>query len=125
MPAPTFWAPSADTVDSIEDGTRKMKLMIFSTMPTAAASVRPRRLAMTVISKNEIWISPSCKATGTPMRRMRPMTLFCGRSSLLCSRMPLLRRRMTPSETMTLMPWASVVPSAAPAGPMCSAPINR
>ena len=67
MPAPTFWAPSADTVDSIEDGTRKMKLMIFSTMPTAAASVRPRRLAMTVMSKNEIWISPSCKATGTPM----------------------------------------------------------
>ena len=44
-----FWAPSADTVDSMDDGTRKRKLMIFSTMPTAAASVRPRWLAMMVM----------------------------------------------------------------------------
>ena len=62
----------ADTVESMDDGTRNRKLMIFSTMPTPAASVRPRRLAMTVMNKNAIWISPSCSATGTPMRRMRP-----------------------------------------------------
>ena len=42
--------------------------MIFSTMPTAAASVRPRRLAMTVMNKNAIWISPSCSAIGPPLR---------------------------------------------------------
>ena len=42
-------APSADTVESMELGTRKRKLMIFSTMPTAAASVSPRWLAMMVM----------------------------------------------------------------------------
>ena len=30
------------TVDSIEDGTRNKKLIIFSTIPTAAASFSPR-----------------------------------------------------------------------------------
>ena len=110
-------APRADTVESMDDGTRNKKLMIFSTMPTAAASVRPRRLAMTVINKNAIWISPSCSATGTPMRKMRPMTARRGRRSLRVRAMPSRSRRMTAS--------ASVVPSAAPAGPMCSAPMNR
>lgn len=35
-------------LDSIEDGTRKNRLIIFSTMPTAAASFKPRRLAIMV-----------------------------------------------------------------------------
>ena len=46
-------APSADTVESMELGTRKRKLMIFSTMPTAAASVRPRWFAMMVMSMKD------------------------------------------------------------------------
>jgi hypothetical protein len=53
LPAPIFCAPSAETVESIDDGMRKRKPMIFSTMPTAAASVRPRRLAMIVMMTNE------------------------------------------------------------------------
>ena len=53
FPAPKFCAPSAETVESIDDGMRKRKPMIFSTMPTAAASVRPRRLAMIVMMTNE------------------------------------------------------------------------
>ena len=53
LPAPMFWAPSADTVESMELGTRKRKLMIFSTMPTAAASVRPRWFAMMVMSMKD------------------------------------------------------------------------
>ena len=75
LPAPMFWAPSADTVDSMDDGTRNRKLMIFSTMPTAAASVRPRRLAMTVMTMKAIWIRPSCMAMGTPTRNSAPMML--------------------------------------------------
>ena len=49
MPAPIFCAPSADTVESIEDGTRKRKLIIFSTIPTAAAVSSPRLFAIIVI----------------------------------------------------------------------------
>ena len=54
FPAPIFCAPNADTDDSIDDGTKNRKLMSFSTMPTAAASFRPRELAMTVITIKEI-----------------------------------------------------------------------
>ena len=54
-----FCAPMADTVESIDDRTRNRKLMSFSTMPTAAESVSPRRFAITVMRMNAIWISPS------------------------------------------------------------------
>jgi len=37
-----FCAPKAETVESIDDGIKNKKPMIFSTMPTAAASVSPR-----------------------------------------------------------------------------------
>ena len=47
-----FCAPSAETVESMEDGTKNRKLMTFSTMPTAAASVSPRWFAMTVMTMN-------------------------------------------------------------------------
>ena len=67
FPAPRFCAPSADTVESIDEGTRNRKHIIFSTMPTAAESVRPRRFAMTVRIINATWISPSWSETGTPM----------------------------------------------------------
>ena len=49
MPAPRFWEDNADTVANMEDGTMNMALMIFSTMPTAAESIRPRWLAMMVM----------------------------------------------------------------------------
>ena len=41
-----------DAVDSMDDGTRNTKPMNISTMPTAAASVRPRRLAIIVMMIN-------------------------------------------------------------------------
>jgi len=41
--------PEVDVVESMEDGIRNRKLMIFSTIPTAAAASRPRRLAMMVM----------------------------------------------------------------------------
>ena len=41
FPAPIFCAAIAETADSIEDGTKNTKLMIFSTIPTAAASFNP------------------------------------------------------------------------------------
>ena len=37
--APMFCAPSAETVESMEEGIKNRKLMIFSTMPTAADSL--------------------------------------------------------------------------------------
>ena len=52
LPAPRFWEDNADTAASMEDGTMNMALMIFSTMPTAAESIRPRWLAMMVIMMN-------------------------------------------------------------------------
>ena len=68
FPAPIFCAPRTDTADSMEDGTRNKKLMIFSTIPTAAASLSPRRFAMLVMTINATWISPSCSAIGRPIR---------------------------------------------------------
>ncbi len=52
--APIFWADSADTVDSKDDGTRNRMPIIFSTIPTAAASLSPLRLAIIVIIMNAI-----------------------------------------------------------------------
>ena len=54
----------AETAERSEDGTRKRKLMIFSTMPTAAASVTPRRFAIMVMMRKEIWINASWTAMG-------------------------------------------------------------
>ena len=70
--APIFCAPSAETVESMENGIRNRKLMIFSTMSTAAASARPRRLERMVITIKEIWIKPSCSVMGMPIFRIFP-----------------------------------------------------
>ncbi len=52
--APIFCAQRAETVESIEDGTRNKTPITFSTIPTAAASESPLRLAMIVIRIKEI-----------------------------------------------------------------------
>ena len=49
-----FWADKAETADSMEEGTRNTMPMNFSTMPTAAASASPRRLAMMVMTMKAI-----------------------------------------------------------------------
>ena len=67
LSAPMFCAPSAETVESIEEGIKNRKLITFSTIPTAAASFSPRWLAIIVITINAIWIKPSWKAMGTPI----------------------------------------------------------
>ena len=59
FPAPIFWAESADTVASIDDGIMNIALIIFSTIPTAAASSSPLWLAITVIIINATCIHPS------------------------------------------------------------------
>ena len=78
FPAPIFCAHRAETVDSIEDGTRKNRLIIFSTMPTAAASFKPRRLAIMVMTMKAIWINPSCMAIGNPIFKRPPIMLRTG-----------------------------------------------
>ena len=98
-----FCAPKAETVDSMEEGTKNRKLMIFSTMPTAAASFSPRRLAMMVMMIKEIWINPSCKAMGTPIFSSLPVALFCGLKSVLESPRSFLRFMITDKDTTTLM----------------------
>ena len=80
-----FCAPSAETAESMEDGSRNMKLMIFSTMPTAAASVSTRWFAMIVMIMKETWMKPSWSMTGTPMDRSFPTVAFSGRKSVVCS----------------------------------------
>ena len=56
---------------------------------------------MTVMTMKEIWMKPSCAATGAPTFRMRFMTLRWGRRS---SRPPRMLRRftITASDTATL-----------------------
>ena len=59
FPAPIFWADRAETADSMEEGTRNTMPINFSTIPTAAASASPLRLAMIVMTIKAIWIKPS------------------------------------------------------------------
>ena len=125
MPAPAFWAARADTVDSMEDGTRNTKLMTFSTMPTAAASFRPRWLAMMVMRMKDTWMNPSCKATGTPTFRMGARMSRRGRKLARPSGRPVFWRVMTASAAATLRVWDNVVPRAAPAGPSPIPPMKR
>ncbi len=100
--------------------------MIFSTIPTAAASVRPRRLAMIGDDDEGYLDEPSCTVTGMPIAQQlshhRPRRA-AGHSCWM--RIPMSRRRMTKRDTATLTVWASVVPRAAPAGPKSSAPMNK
>ena len=88
FPAPTFWAPKADTVDNMEDGTKNRKLITFSTIPTAAASVRPLLFAIIVIMINATWIRPSCIAIGKPIFNSLPMVSFLGLKSLFFTVIP-------------------------------------
>ena len=54
LPAPIFWAESAETVASIDDGIMNIALIIFSTIPTAADVSSPLWLAIIVIIMNAI-----------------------------------------------------------------------
>ena len=124
LPAPIFCAASAETVASIEDGTMKSALITFSTIPTAAASFKPRLFAITVIMINAIWIQPSWIATGIPIFKISPSTARLGMKSCLQSLMPSFFFFVMSKEIITLNVWASVVPSAAPAAPIWRTPIN-
>ena len=93
-------------------------------MPTAAASFSPRRFAIMVMMINATWISPSCMATGTPMDRSLLISARLGLRSDLSS-VILCFFLIDTSATVTLTAWESVVPSAAPVGPRCIAPMNR
>ena len=124
FPAPTFWAPKADTVDNMEDGTKNRKLITFSTIPTAAASVRPLLFAIIVIMINATWIRPSCIAIGKPIFNSLPMVSFLGLKSLFFTVIPVFPFINMVRATITLTVWDKVVPSAAPEGPKCNTPIK-
>ena len=76
--------------------------MNFSTIPTAAASLRPLRLAMTVMTINAICINPSCTATGTPIFKICPIAADCGRKSSRRSEMPIFLLKITANAAATL-----------------------
>ena len=82
FPAPIFCAESAETVASMDEGMIKIALIIFSTIPTAAASFRPLWFAMTVMMIKAIWIQPSWTATGNPTRKICHITFLFGRKSV-------------------------------------------
>ena len=112
-----LWAAKADTVASMADGTMNTSPINFSTIPTAAASISPRPLAITVMTIKATWMKPSCRATGTPMLKIRAMPRRCKRRSrpVMCN---MARwRRITTSDTNTLAICESVVLRAAPIGP--------
>lgn len=102
----------ADTVESIADGTMNTSPINFSTMPTAAASISPRWLAMTVMARNEICMNPSCMAIGTPIFRMCLMTSFCGRKSERDMSITPRWRRIDVMAKSTLVICDKVVPMA-------------
>ena len=124
LPAPIFWAESAETDESIEDGTKNKIPIIFSTIPTAAESLSPRLFAIIVIIINETCIKPSCNEIGIPILRTFLKTFFCGLKSLLVSFTPLFLFSITVKDTTTLIAWDNTVPKAAPAGPIFKTPIK-
>ena len=101
-----------------------MKHMIFSTIPTLAASISPLELAIIVITINAIWIKPSCNATGVPtfnILRMLSLSGFSSFNEILKLRLIRFREK---SETMTLTAWPQTVASAAPFAPSPNPPLN-
>ena len=124
FPAPTFWAPKADTVESMDEGTKNKKLITFSTIPTAAASVRPLLFAIIVIMINATWIRPSCMAMGKPIFNNLLIVSFLGLKLPFFTVMPVFPLINMVRATITLTVWDKVVPSAAPEGPKCKTPIK-
>ena len=125
FPAPIFCATSAEIVDIIDDGTRNKILIIFSTIPTAAASVSPRWFAKIVITTKDTWMKPSCRHTGIPTFKIFFMVMRFGLKSDFSKRIPLFLFKITTIDTTTLIACAIVVPRAAPAASNPSNPINR
>ena len=62
---------------------------------------------------------------GTPMDSSFFITGFWSRKSDFRTSRPSFCRRIIPKETATLTACERVVPSAAPAGPICIGPMNR
>ena len=123
-PAPAFWAATEETAADMAEGTRNRKQMIFSTMPTAAATLTPLALAMAVITRKEIWISPSWKAMGTPTERIPPIVFRSKERSSLPTFTPTGKRVSARRAIPTLSPWAATVARAAPAAPMAKGPMS-
>ncbi len=115
--APMFCADKAETAESIVDGTKNTTPMIFSTIPTAAASTSPLRFAIIVMTINATCIKVSCKATGTPIFKIRFKVIGDGLKSAFCSLIPAECFRITKRANTTLRVWDITVPSAAPVAP--------
>ena len=69
-------------------------------------------------------MKPSCRATGTPIFTMSPRYSRWGRRWAAASPGSIRRRTTTMRDSTTLNAWLRVVPSAAPAGPRASGPMN-
>ena len=76
FPAPRLCAPSAETADSIDDGTRNRKPMIFSTIPTAVIGRRSSSsptVSMSESDRNSATVLPvaaaACGRSSAPMAR--------------------------------------------------------
>ena len=110
FPAPRSCAPSAETADSIDDGTRNRKPMIFSTIPTAVIGRRSSSSPTVNTSesdRNSVTVLPVAAAA-------------CGRSSAPMARaietvVPIASPTiMTVSICMTCEPTATAVVPATP-----------
>ena len=110
FPAPRFCAPSAETADSIDDGTRNRKPMIFSTIPTAVIGRRSSSsptVSTSESDRNSVTVFPVAAAA-------------CGRSSAPMARaietvVPIASPTiMTVSICMTCEPTATAVVPATP-----------
>ena len=75
FPAPIFCATNADNDCENDDGTSMIKAQTFSATPTPAEAITPRLFTMELITRNDIFTSPSCKAIGSPTLIIFP-TIF-------------------------------------------------
>ena len=122
-PAPAFWEAIALTELSMADGTRKRKLISFSTIPTAAASTTPRWLTMTVIRRNDTCTKASCRQMGRPVETMARMVLpSILKSEALTGSSPIFR--IAPNASRKLSAWLMTVARAAPFAPKPSDPMK-
>ena len=114
----------AATADDIATGGSMAKTMIFSTTPSAADGTTPMRFTITVISRNDTFISASCSAMGAPNFSTRLDSAPLRRMSCLVKAKLNPRLRMNHSAAPKLMPCAATVAMAAPAARSPHAPTS-
>ena len=123
-PAPIFWAVIAARAAIKAEGASMAKVIIRSTTPTAALSLRPMALTMAVMIRKEMVTSTFCTATGAPRETSFAQRPRWRRKEARLKSKGKSLRRSTSRERIRDSAWAEIVAMAAPAAPMPKTPTN-